>query len=114
MSQLNDHEFGAFEAELRRYRPRAVDPLPLSLPFRSPAWIWMGAAAAALVIAIALWFFPHHRQRHHHIAANSEPLTQIHAQAALARGANVDDLAPLPIVQEQPHGISALEVLSQE
>jgi hypothetical protein len=114
MPQLNQHELEDFENELRQYRPRSVRALPLSSAFLGRISKGM-LVAAVIVIAIAaeVWLGPKHGQQHH-ISVSSEPLTQIRAEAALARGASVDELAPLPLTSQQPNGLSALEVLSKE
>ena len=112
MSPLNDHEFEMFEAELRRYHPQGVDPLPLPVPRFSATVKWIAAAAIILLFAIVFWFALKPRQRQ--LAIAREPLTRIRAQAAMARGASIDDLAPLPVKHKQPNQVSALEVLSQE
>jgi len=116
MSDLEKNELEAFETELRRFRPLGVAPLPLRSSAPASWAVRAFAVAAVLVITtLVVWLFrPHPHSTHHEDVAISEPLTEIRARTAIARGASVEDLAPLPTQQQHAHGISALEVLSQE
>ena len=116
MSELDEHELAAFESELRKFRPREV--MPLVVRTSAPV-IWARAvavAAAVALVVLGIWLLRpvHQPSRNHETVFISEPLTKIRARVALARGANVDDIAPLPVKRPQAHGISALDVLAQE
>jgi hypothetical protein len=114
--ESDDRELRSFESELRQFLVRSADPLPLPPPLRASGKLKFAAVAVIVMLAIAaLWILHSANPKHrHHIAVASQPLTEIQARVALAKGAALDDLAPIPVNRQQSHGVSALEVLSKE